>query len=172
MYGSVAKATDQSASDIDAMIISDSLTYGEVFGALEGVTRAEGRKVNPTVYTAAEFSKRAQTENAFVTRVLEANSLDSRFDLAYSAAHALCLAALRPTDSGRRSGTSFFRCCRTPLAWGPMSGESCRSATTCGIGPPCRIPLQIEMHGSRRGRSVLERRTDCGQRNGAGSRSG
>jgi hypothetical protein len=25
----------------------------------------------------------------------EANSLDSRFDLAYSAAHALCLAALR-----------------------------------------------------------------------------
>jgi hypothetical protein len=30
-----------------------------------------GRKVNPTVYTTAEFSKRAQTENAFVTRVIE-----------------------------------------------------------------------------------------------------
>ena len=53
------------------MIISDSLTYGEVFGALERVTRAVGRKVNPTVYTVAEFSKRARTENAFVTRVLE-----------------------------------------------------------------------------------------------------
>ena len=71
VYGSVAKATDQSASDIDLMIISDSLTYSEVFGALEQVTRALGRKVNPTVYTAAEFSKRARTENAFVTRVLE-----------------------------------------------------------------------------------------------------
>jgi predicted nucleotidyltransferase len=71
VYGSVAKATDQSASDIDLMIISDSLTYGEVFGALERVTRAVGRRVNPTVYTAAEFSKRAQLENAFVTRVLE-----------------------------------------------------------------------------------------------------
>ena len=71
VYGSVAKATDQSASDIDLMIISDSLTYGEVFGALERVTRTVGRKVNPTVYTAAEFSKRARTENAFVTRVLE-----------------------------------------------------------------------------------------------------
>ena len=71
VYGSVAKATDQSASDIDLMIISDSLTYGEVFGALERVTRAVGRKVNPTVYTAAEFSKRARTESAFVTRVLE-----------------------------------------------------------------------------------------------------
>jgi predicted nucleotidyltransferase len=71
VYGSVAKGTDQAASDIDLMIISDSLTYGEVFGALERVTRSVGRKVNPTVYTAAEFSKRARTENAFVTRVLE-----------------------------------------------------------------------------------------------------
>jgi predicted nucleotidyltransferase len=71
VYGSVAKATDQAASDIDLMIISDSLTYGEIFGALERVTCAVGRKVNPTVYTATEFSKRAGTENAFVTRVLE-----------------------------------------------------------------------------------------------------
>jgi predicted nucleotidyltransferase len=71
VYGSVAKATDQSASDIDLMIISDSLTYDEVFGALERVTRAVGRKVNPTVYTAAEFSKRTRAENAFVTRVLK-----------------------------------------------------------------------------------------------------
>ena len=71
VYGSVAKATDQSASDIDLMIISDSLTYGEVFGALERVTRTMSRKVNPTVYTAAEFSKRARTENVFVTRVLK-----------------------------------------------------------------------------------------------------
>ena len=71
VYGSVAKTTDQSASDIDLMIISDSLTYGEVFGALERVARTLGRKVNPTVYTAAEFSKRAGAENAFVTRVLE-----------------------------------------------------------------------------------------------------
>jgi predicted nucleotidyltransferase len=71
VYGSVAKATDQSGSDIDVMIISDSLTYGDVFGAVEQVTRTVGRKVNPTVYTTAEFSKRAQTENAFVTRVIE-----------------------------------------------------------------------------------------------------
>jgi predicted nucleotidyltransferase len=71
VYGSVAKATDQSASDIDLMIISDNLTYGEVFDALERAMRTVGRKINPTVYTAAEFSKRARTENAFVTRVLE-----------------------------------------------------------------------------------------------------
>ena len=71
VYGSVAKATDQASSDIDLMIVSDSLTYGEVFGALERITRTVGRQINPTVYTAGEFSKRTRTENAFVTRVLE-----------------------------------------------------------------------------------------------------
>jgi predicted nucleotidyltransferase len=71
IYGSVAKATDQAASDVDLMIISDSLTYGEAFGVLERVARTVGRKVNPTVYTAREFSERARRENAFVTRVLE-----------------------------------------------------------------------------------------------------
>jgi predicted nucleotidyltransferase len=38
VYGSVAKATDQATSDIDLLIISDSLTYSEVFGDLERVS--------------------------------------------------------------------------------------------------------------------------------------
>jgi predicted nucleotidyltransferase len=71
VYGSVAKATDQAASDIDLMVVSDHLTYGDVFGALDKVSRALGRHVNPTVYSASEFSKRAKNENAFITRVLE-----------------------------------------------------------------------------------------------------
>jgi predicted nucleotidyltransferase len=71
VYGSVAKTTDRATSDIDVMIISDSLTYGEVFGALERVTKTLGRQVNPTVYAAAEFSKRSRKESAFVRRVLE-----------------------------------------------------------------------------------------------------
>jgi predicted nucleotidyltransferase len=71
IYGSVAKAADQAGSDIDLMVVSDSLSYGEVFGALEKVSRTLGRDVNPTVYSAAEFSKRARNETAFITRVLE-----------------------------------------------------------------------------------------------------
>jgi predicted nucleotidyltransferase len=71
VYGSVAKATDQASSDIDLMVLSDSLTYGDVFGALDAVSRTLGRQVTPTVYSAAEFSKRAKDESAFVTRVLE-----------------------------------------------------------------------------------------------------
>jgi len=75
VFGSVAKATDQSASDIDLMIISDRVTYADVFAALETCVPALGRPVNPTVYTAGEFSKRARAENAFVKRVLEQSKL-------------------------------------------------------------------------------------------------
>lgn len=71
VYGSVARAADRAASDIDLMLVSESLSYGEVFGALERAARQLGRQVNPTVYTAAEFAKRTRAENAFVTRVLE-----------------------------------------------------------------------------------------------------
>jgi predicted nucleotidyltransferase len=71
VYGSVARAIDHAESDIDLMIVSEKLTYGEVFGALERVTRAVGRKVNLTLYTPAEFSKRLRTQNGFVTRVVD-----------------------------------------------------------------------------------------------------
>ncbi|HXV61403.1 MAG TPA: nucleotidyltransferase domain-containing protein [Vicinamibacteria bacterium] len=69
VYGSVAKKQDRSQSDIDLMVISDSLTHGEVFVALERVSRELGRQVTPTVYTSAEFSKRVKSKNAFVTRI-------------------------------------------------------------------------------------------------------
>ena len=71
VYGSVAKGSDQAASDIDLMVVSDTLSYGDVFGALDKVSRALGRTVNPTVYSSAGFSKRTKTDNAFVSRVLE-----------------------------------------------------------------------------------------------------
>lgn len=71
VYGSVAKAADQAGSDIDLMVISDTLSYGDVFGVLDKLSRTLGRNVNPTVYSAAEFSKRAKNENAFIACVLE-----------------------------------------------------------------------------------------------------
>jgi predicted nucleotidyltransferase len=70
IYGSVAKQRDTAASDIDLMVLSDSLTYGEVFGALEPISAQAGRRVNPTLYTPAEWSARLKAGNAFATRVL------------------------------------------------------------------------------------------------------
>jgi predicted nucleotidyltransferase len=71
VYGSVAKGSDQATSDIDLMVVSDTLSYGDVFGALDKVSRRLGRTVSPTVYSNAEFSKRTKADNAFVNRVLE-----------------------------------------------------------------------------------------------------
>lgn len=69
IYGSLARQQDTAHSDVDVMIVSDTLGYGEVFGALEGATQSLGRKVNPTLYTPADWAKRVQQDSAFVTRV-------------------------------------------------------------------------------------------------------
>ena len=71
VYGSVAKGEDTATSDIDLMIVSDTLTYADIFGRLEDAAERLGRRVNPTVYSPQEFSKRIKQDNAFVTRVLQ-----------------------------------------------------------------------------------------------------
>ncbi len=71
VYGSVARQQDTVQSDVDVMIVSANLGYGEVFGALEQAAVSLGRKVNPTLYTPQEWSKRLAQDSAFVTRVLQ-----------------------------------------------------------------------------------------------------
>ena len=70
VYGSVAKREDTATSDIDLMVISDRLTYADLFAALEDATGRLGRNVNPTVYTPPELARRIRQGNAFVRRVL------------------------------------------------------------------------------------------------------
>ena len=71
VYGSVARQQDTAQSDVDVMIVSASLGYGEVFGALEDSAVSLGRKVNPTLYTPLDWSKRLAQDSAFVTRVMQ-----------------------------------------------------------------------------------------------------
>jgi predicted nucleotidyltransferase len=70
VYGSVAKRKDTAASDIDLMLVSDKLTYADLFAALEEVGARLGRPVNPTLLTRKELAKRIAEDNSFVTRVL------------------------------------------------------------------------------------------------------
>ena len=70
VYGSVSKAKDTAASDIDLMIVSDGVAYADAFEALEPVNIQLGRVVNPTVYSRRELAKRIKEGNAFVKRVL------------------------------------------------------------------------------------------------------
>lgn len=70
VFGSVAKNKDTAQSDIDLFVITQHLTYGELFSALEPATGRLGRVVNPTIYSRIEFEKRLREGNAFVKRVM------------------------------------------------------------------------------------------------------
>jgi len=70
VYGSVARHEDTAGSDVDVLVVSDSLGYAELFGALEAATQTLGRTMNPTLYTQDELAHRRAQDNAFVTRVL------------------------------------------------------------------------------------------------------
>jgi predicted nucleotidyltransferase len=70
IYGSVAKKTDTSASDVDVLIVADEVTLEDVYAALSVAEQQLDRKVNPTLYTSEEFDRRRARGNAFLNRVL------------------------------------------------------------------------------------------------------
>lgn len=69
VFGSVAKRTDTSRSDIDVMVVSGDLTYADVFEALEPIAAKLGRPVNPTIQSTKEWTRRLKEDNAFHVRV-------------------------------------------------------------------------------------------------------
>ena len=70
VYGSVARQTDTASSDIDLMLVGDDLRLGEVLEALEPARTTLARDIQPTLYTSAEFARRAAEPDSFVQRVL------------------------------------------------------------------------------------------------------
>jgi predicted nucleotidyltransferase len=71
IFGWVARGEDGGSSDIDLLVVSEDLSYADLFGALEAASGRFGRTVNPTVYSFEEFSRRKSQGNEFVLRVLE-----------------------------------------------------------------------------------------------------
>lgn len=69
VYGSIAKRQDTARSDIDLMVISDTLDYPSLIGATYPLNERLGRVINPTIFKRAEFAKRMQDGSGFVTRV-------------------------------------------------------------------------------------------------------
>jgi predicted nucleotidyltransferase len=71
IYGSVAKRTDTSSSDIDVLIVSDDLTLEQTYAVFAPVEKRLDRRINPSLYTSQEFAKRRKSKNAFLMRILE-----------------------------------------------------------------------------------------------------
>ena len=75
IYGSVAKRADTASSDIDLLVVADEFTLEALFEALATVEANLARKINPTLYTPAEFDRRRAARNPFLTRVLDSEHI-------------------------------------------------------------------------------------------------
>ena len=71
VFGSLAKAQDSAYSDVDVLLVSNTLSYGDVFAALEPASQALSRTINPALYTEVDFKARQLSDNAFITRVMQ-----------------------------------------------------------------------------------------------------
>ena len=70
VFGSVAKQTDRASSDVDLLVVSDTVTVGEILPLVINAEAALGRKVNPSCYTPGEFERRRDDPDSFINRVL------------------------------------------------------------------------------------------------------
>jgi predicted nucleotidyltransferase len=70
VYGSMANQQDTAQSDVDVLLVSPTLSYADVFGALESASQQLKRNINPTLYTPNEFAQRLDQDQAFITRVM------------------------------------------------------------------------------------------------------
>ncbi len=70
VYGSVAKKEDTASSDIDLMLVSDTLSFADAILALQAATELLGKEVNPNIFTPQDFTKRLKEGSSFVSRVM------------------------------------------------------------------------------------------------------
>lgn len=70
IYGSVARGEENSNSDVDLLVISETLAYPDIFPALAEAEKQLLRTVNPTLYKPGELQRKQQEGNAFVNRIL------------------------------------------------------------------------------------------------------
>ena len=71
IYGSIAKHEDTASSDIDLMLVCDNLTYADLFNLLEEAQVKLGRPIHPTFYSPAEWKRKYQANNNFLTQLIK-----------------------------------------------------------------------------------------------------
>jgi predicted nucleotidyltransferase len=76
IYGSIAKGTANTSSDIDLMLIGEGISYSEIMERMIPLEELLGRTINPTLYTPADWQAKLTAGNSFVTRVAEKEKID------------------------------------------------------------------------------------------------
>jgi predicted nucleotidyltransferase len=75
VYGSVARGEAHAGSDVDLLVVAGGLTLEKLHVHLAVAEGEIGRRINPTLLTPAEFRRRRENGNAFLEKVLAAESL-------------------------------------------------------------------------------------------------
>ena len=70
VFGSVARREDTARSDVDVLVVSDTLGTPDLYEAFAGAEARLGRRVSPLVYSSPELAGEVDAGSAFVTRVL------------------------------------------------------------------------------------------------------
>jgi len=70
VFGSVARGTLRTGSDVDLMVVGDA-SFSEVATAIAPAQERIGRDVNATLYTPAEFRTKAESGHHFLSTVLK-----------------------------------------------------------------------------------------------------
>jgi predicted nucleotidyltransferase len=97
VYGSIARGEERPGSDLDLMIVGDA-RFAEVVAALAPAQEALRREVNPSVFPALEFRKKAAAGDPFLKRVLAERKIfiiGGEHDLGKPAAHRKAQGARR-----------------------------------------------------------------------------
>ena len=71
IYGSIAKGAATASSDVDLLVVSESLAYADLMDALSGAEELLGRPINPSIYTKAQIKNKLKKDNAFIKKVIE-----------------------------------------------------------------------------------------------------
>ena len=75
IYGSIAKNEETASSDVDVMVVSNTLSYTGLVELLSKAENSISRPINPTLYTEKEIKTKMRAQNAFVTRVFSQSKL-------------------------------------------------------------------------------------------------
>lgn len=75
IFGSVARGAEHAGSDVDLLVVADTLTLESLYEVLEPVERSPDRTIDPTLYGIQEFAKRRAIGNPFLTRVLRGETV-------------------------------------------------------------------------------------------------
>lgn len=69
VFGSVAKGTEVSGSDVDLLVLGD-MGFADLVRAIHPAQEVLRREINPVLYSMEEFTRRVRTGDAFATELL------------------------------------------------------------------------------------------------------